>query len=116
MSFIQAQYEGMYIMMTCIIYSLYFFSNILMSVNHKLIIKYRLCFLLVNENDLIHCIQWTSIRKTLKPGSVPSVFAWKGEVTPRREILRHPLPQKRPREENEEVFPEETCETVYTDG
>lgn len=60
--------------------------------------------------------KWTPIRKTLKPGSVPSVFAWKGEVTPRREIPRYPLPQKRPREENKEVFSEETCETVHTDG
>ncbi|XP_065925018.1 THAP domain-containing protein 6-like [Magallana gigas] len=26
--------------------------------------------------------KWTPVRKTLKPGSVPSVFTWKGEVRP----------------------------------
>ncbi|CAC5408709.1 unnamed protein product [Mytilus coruscus] len=36
-------------------------------------------------------------RKTLKLDSVPSVFDWSNQVTTRRELFRHLVPQKRPR-------------------
>lgn len=46
--------------------------------------------------------KWTPVRKTLKPDSVPSIFDWSNQVTPRRELFKHPVPQKRPRPEYED--------------
>ncbi|CAC5419576.1 unnamed protein product [Mytilus coruscus] len=46
--------------------------------------------------------KWTPVRKTLKPDSVPSIFDWSNQVTPRREIFKHPVPQKRPRSASED--------------
>ncbi|CAC5426123.1 unnamed protein product [Mytilus coruscus] len=41
--------------------------------------------------------KWSPVRKTLKPDSVPSIFDWSNQITPRRELIKHPVPQKRPR-------------------
>ncbi|XP_078318707.1 uncharacterized protein LOC144620793 [Crassostrea virginica] len=44
--------------------------------------------------------KWTPVRKTLKPGSVPSVFNWTIVTTPRRDIPKHQIPGKRARRDN----------------
>ncbi|CAC5422452.1 unnamed protein product [Mytilus coruscus] len=45
--------------------------------------------------------KWTPVRKTLKPDSVPSIFDWSNLITPRRELFKHPVSQKRPRPESD---------------
>ncbi|VDI59326.1 Hypothetical predicted protein [Mytilus galloprovincialis] len=46
--------------------------------------------------------KWTpAVRKTLKSDSVPFVFDWSNLITPRRELFKHPVPQKRPRPESD---------------
>lgn len=37
----------------------------------------------------------TPVWKTLRPGSIPSVFVWGKESTPWKPILKNPLPEKR---------------------
>lgn len=39
--------------------------------------------------------KWTSVKKTLKPENILSVFDWAKEVTLRRQLFKHPLPEKR---------------------
>lgn len=69
--------------------------------------------------------KWTPLRKTLKPGSVPSIFNWTDETTPRRDIFKHPLPEKRARreltydvenEDNMEVDTDALDRTTNEDG
>ncbi|XP_062621199.1 THAP domain-containing protein 2-like [Saccostrea cucullata] len=58
-------------------------------------------------------IKWTPVRTTLKPGSVPSVFSWKADTNSRRPIVKHTLPEKRPKQEFEDhvLRPEEMDST-----
>ena len=46
--------------------------------------------------------KWTPVRKTLKPwpGRVPSVSNWTIVTTPRRDIPKHQIPEKRARRDN----------------
>ncbi|CAC5390003.1 unnamed protein product [Mytilus coruscus] len=66
--------------------------------------------------------KWTPVRKTLKPDSVPSIFDWSNQVTPRREIFKHPVPQKRPRSASEDEAGDDAadlgCEPIpeFQDG
>ncbi|XP_056009435.1 uncharacterized protein LOC125676468 [Ostrea edulis] len=47
--------------------------------------------------------KWTPVRKTLKKESVPSIFNWKSdEKAARREIFKHPVPEKMPRFDTDE--------------
>ncbi|XP_062605329.1 THAP domain-containing protein 1-like [Saccostrea cucullata] len=63
------------------------------------------CFRHFKKED----IKWTPVRTTLKPGSVPSVFSWKADTNSRRPIVKHTLPEKRPKQEFEDhvLRPEE---------
>lgn len=47
------------------------------------------------------------VRKTLKPGSTISVFDWTKEVTPRRQLFKHHLPEKRQEVDNEDIYNED---------
>jgi hypothetical protein len=47
--------------------------------------------------------KWTPVRKTLKKESIPSLFVWNSnEKSARREIFKHPIPEKMPRLSTEE--------------
>lgn len=59
--------------------------------------------------------KWTQVWNTLKPESIPSVFGWTKEVTPRRQLFQHPLPEKRDKVgnidiDNEDPLPETSVE------
>lgn len=57
-------------------------------------------------------------KENLKTWERTLCFHLEGRNNPSKGDIKTSSPPKRPRQENEEVFPEETCETftVYNDG
>ncbi|CAC5398532.1 unnamed protein product [Mytilus coruscus] len=69
-----------------------------MNINHKTV-QFQISdqTVVCSRHFKLTDFKWTPVRKTMKPDSVPSIFDWSNQITPRRELFKHPVPQKRPR-------------------